>query len=518
MSEKIYLWLWRLYPSHFREAYREEALQLFRDRARHERGFFRGLRLWQDILTDLAISAPREYLYVQPALTGISARQGLGGTPFFYIQGNESPRLGALLYGGILSLVIFAAMPGVIGHDGNHRIPGYLFRQPQRPADVRSSTSEGPASQAANGAEEEARLPGQPALAATGLSFNEGERRGFHSSPLSQQKGSGVPQGQPTPGHAGLGVVAADEDVKLDTAQRHRLIEAAAAKVRQYYFDRNVAQTTADALLAHEKGGDNTVMQGQDFAELLTRQMQAASHDMHLSMEYSRDPLPEHPPEDTPESLARYRAAMERENCMFRKVEILPHGIGYLKLNFFPDTSVCESTAAAAMASMNNADAIIFDLRDNHGGYENMVSLIASYLFDHPEYMYSPREAPTERSWTRSPVPGNKLADKPVFVLTSASTWSGAEQFSYDLKMLRRATLVGETTRGGAHAGEFRRIDDHFGVGIPEVKPINPFGNADWEGIGVQPDVRVKAADALEVAEKLAETKLQEKLPGKSSK
>jgi C-terminal processing protease CtpA/Prc len=163
------------------------------------------------------------------------------------------------------------------------------------------------------------------------------------------------------------------------------------------------------------------------------------------------------------------------------------------------------------MASLNHADAIIFDLRDNVGGTESMVSLIASYLFDHPEYMYSPRGAPTEDSWTRSPVPGNRLADKPVYVLTSPTTWSAAEQFSYDLKMLKRATLIGETTRGGAHAGAFHRIDDHFGMGIPEEKAINPFAKADWEGVGVTPDVKVKAADALETAKKLAEGKLQVK-------
>lgn len=110
MSEKIYLWLWRLYPSHFRDTYREEALQLFRDRARHEKGFFPRLRLWLDILTDIASSVPREYLYIQPALTGVSAQQGLGGTPSFYVQGSELPRLGALLYGGIVSLVIFGSI------------------------------------------------------------------------------------------------------------------------------------------------------------------------------------------------------------------------------------------------------------------------------------------------------------------------------------------------------------------------------------------------------------------------
>ncbi len=229
---------------------------------------------------------------------------------------------------------------------------------------------------------------------------------------------------------------------------------------------------------------------------------------MHLVMEYSAGILPEHPPAPTPESLARYRKAMEEQNCMFRKIEFLSPNIGYLKLDFFPDTSVCQSTATAAMAALNHAAAIIIDLRDNSGASPNMVMLIASYLFDHPEYMYSPRGAPTEESWTHSPVPGNTLADKPVYVLTSASTWSGAEQFSYDLKMLKRAKLVGETTRGGAHAGVFHRIDDHFGMGIPEQKAINPFGKADWEGVGVEPDVKVTAAEALETAEKLAEASI----------
>ena len=161
---------------------------------------------------------------------------------------------------------------------------------------------------------------------------------------------------------------------------------------------------------------------------------------------------------------------MLQQNCMIRKADILPHDIGYLKLDFFPDTSVCGSEMRSAMASLNQADAIIFDLRDNTGGFPDSVSLIAGYLFDHPEYMYGPRGAPTVDSWTRSPVAGNELADKPVYVLTSGSTWSGAEQFSYDLKMLKRATLVGETTRGGTHAGVFHRIDDHFGIGIPEEK------------------------------------------------
>ena len=314
------------------------------------------------------------------------------------------------------------------------------------------------------------------------------------------------------PGASRVMAAPVAQDAGLDAAERQRVIAGAAANLRQHYFDRDIAQKTADALLAHEKSGDDdAATDGTVFADLLTRQIRDASHDMHLDMEYSRDILPEHPPEPTPEGLARYRKAMEEQNCMFRKVEVLPNNIGYLKLDFFPDTSVCRSTATAAMAALNDAGAIIFDLRNNTGGFPEMVSLIASYLFDHPEYMYSPRGAPTEESWTRSPVPGNKLVNKPVYVLTSASTWSGAEQFSYDLKMLKRATLVGETTRGGTHAGVFYRIDDHFGIGIPEEKTINPFGEADWEGVGVEPDVKVKAAVAFETALKLAEARVRKR-------
>lgn len=202
---------------------------------------------------------------------------------------------------------------------------------------------------------------------------------------------------------------------------------------------------------------------------------------------------------------------MEGNNCTFEKVEILPHNIGYLKLNSFPDASVCEATARATMNRLNGVDAIIFDLRDNRGGEPDMIMLMAAYLFDHPEYMYNPRENTTERSWTQSPVPGNRLADKPAYLLTSTSTASGAEHFSYDLKMLKRATLVGETTAGAAHSGVWHRIDDHFGMGITETKPINPFSKTDWAVVGVEPDVKVRAVDALKKAEELALSKLQKK-------
>ena len=191
-------------------------------------------------------------------------------------------------------------------------------------------------------------------------------------------------------------------------------------------------------------------------------------------------------------------------NCTFEKVQVLPHNIGYLKLNSFPNLAMCREKAISALSALNRASAIIFDLRDNRGGYPATVSFLAAYLFDHPEYLFNPRENTTVRSWTQSPVPGNKLADKPAYILTSSRTYSAAEHFTFDMKALKRAVVVGETTGGGQHSGAFYRLTEHFGMGVTEVRPINPFASDGWEGTGIEPDVKVKAASALDEALKLA--------------
>jgi C-terminal processing protease CtpA/Prc len=127
-------------------------------------------------------------------------------------------------------------------------------------------------------------------------------------------------------------------------------------------------------------------------------------------------------------------------------------------------------------------------------------------LFDRPAYMYDPRPGSPVPTQTASPIPGNKLVDKPVYVLTSSATQSAAEYFAYNVKMLKRATLVGETTAGRQHSGAFHRINDHFGMGIQEVvPPANPYPVKGWEVIGVEPDVKVSRTDALDAARKLAD-------------
>jgi len=485
MSEKIYAWLLRLYPSRFREAYGEEALQLFRDRSRDETGFRLRLRLWADVLGDLALSVPREYFHVHPGLASFSAHLRPEGVPSFFVFENESLGPGALVFGGVLSIAALVTFSVMLNSGGKYVPLSALIRPAHSSAKARSSAFDSSAPRAA---------------------ANTGEKAS--ESKESQPPEMDATSFQPAKGAAGRPYGS----VKLSASERRRIVEAAAAIVEKHYVDHDNGRKMAAALRVHEKNGDdNQTTDGPEFAALLTQQMREVTPDRHLTLDYFKVPLPQHAPAPTAGDFARYREVMKRESCTFEKVEVLRSNIGYLKLNWFPDVSVCEATARAAMASLNNADVIIFDLRDNRGGEPAMVSFMAAYLFDHPEYFYNPRENTTEESWTLSPVAGNRLADKPVYVLTSSRTFSGAEQFSYNLKMLKRATLVGETTGGGAHSGAFHGIDEHFGMGIPETKAINPYSKMDWAEIGVEPDVKVNAANALETAVQLAQNKLQKK-------
>jgi hypothetical protein len=289
------------------------------------------------------------------------------------------------------------------------------------------------------------------------------------------------------------------EPIMMDSAARHRVLTESVAALKHYYANRAIATRTANALTAHEKAGDDErAVKASDFATLVTRQMREASDDHELELVYSDRTLPEViPPQSSASLPPGYREEMQRTNCTFTKVEILPHNVGYLKFDTFPSLSVCEHTVKGVMKKVNGVDALIIDLRDNRGGFGAAGSLIASYLFDHPVYWFNPRENTSRNSWLRSPVTGSKLPDRPVFVLTSGTTISAAEQFTYNLKMLKRATIVGETTAGGAHAAVFHRLEDHFGIAITEVNAINPYSKYDWNGVGIEPDVRIKADTAL---------------------
>ena len=300
----------------------------------------------------------------------------------------------------------------------------------------------------------------------------------------------------------------------IDAATRDRVIDGAVAKLNEFYVFPDTAKKMEDAIRERQKRGEyDAVTDGDIFANLLTQHLQGVSHDKHLRINFSPAPIPP-PSGPTPQAMEQMRKQMERNNCGFVKVEQLPNNIGYVKFNMFANTQICAPTVIAAMNFVENADALIFDLRDNGGGDPQMVTFISSYLFAKPTHLNDLWERKTDTTrefWTSEEVSGKKLDSQPVYVLTSSRTFSGAEEFTYNLKNQKRATIVGETTGGGAHPVRGVPIDERFVIGVPFARAINPITKTNWEGTGVEPDVKVTAADALSKAQQLALEKIRER-------
>jgi retinol-binding protein 3 len=304
------------------------------------------------------------------------------------------------------------------------------------------------------------------------------------------------------------GLTAADMDRSLDAATRDRVIDAIAAKLAELYVFPEVAAKMDQALRAHQSSGAyDKVGESRAFAQLLTEQLQAVSHDRHLRVQFVPQVLPAKEAEPTAADEEEMRAHLDGINCGFQKAERLDGDIGYIKFDMFGPPKICGAKATAAFAALGDVRAVIFDLRENGGGDPAMVAFVSSYLFakkTHLNDIYERKDNKTTPYWTDPKVPGKKLAKQPVYVLTSQHTFSGAEEFAYNLKNLKRATIIGETTGGGAHPTRGARVDDHFMIGVPFARAINPITKTNWEGTGVEPDVKVPAADALETAKKLA--------------
>jgi hypothetical protein len=292
------------------------------------------------------------------------------------------------------------------------------------------------------------------------------------------------------------------EPVRFDAAFRGKVIDEIARQLDAGYVHPGVGRKMAADLRRRDSRHEyRAIRDGRDLAAKFTEDLRSISHDGHLEVRFSYVVQPADPPARDPALEARRLAVV---NCGFVKVEHLRPNVGYVKFDGFEDAKSCGPTASAAMNFVAGSDALIFDLRDNHGGGGGMPEYLASYLFDartHLDDLYSRTTGLTTRVWTSPEVPGRKFVGKPVYVLTSRGTFSAAEYFANVLRNLRGARLIGETTGGGAHLNEFRRIDAHFSMRLPTGRPLTM---TDWEGTGLAPDVEVPAQNALETALKLA--------------
>jgi hypothetical protein len=317
-----------------------------------------------------------------------------------------------------------------------------------------------------------------------------------------------------------LGEGASIATFRIAAPDRARIVERTAALLDSFYVDSSVARRAGDSLRARlKRGAYDGYENGAGLAVRLDRDLSDIVRDRHLKLLYSPRPIPQgqlagaapHAPPAA--EIEREQRELQERNCGFRRAEQLNGNVGYIKFDMFANAELCRATVAAAMNFVAGTRALILDLRDNGGGRPDMVVLVASHLFERRTHLndrWTRSTGTTQEFWTLDSVAGHRFdGTKPVYVLTSSHTFSAAEEFAYDLQALGRATVVGETTGGGAHPTQMRRIDDHFLIGVPYAKAINPVTRTNWEGTGVQPNVRVAAAAALDTALALINEKTQ---------
>jgi hypothetical protein len=290
------------------------------------------------------------------------------------------------------------------------------------------------------------------------------------------------------------------------------IVQSLVENLRTYYVFPGLAEEICAHLLTRlEEGGYDGLDEGEYLALALTTDMQQVSGDLHLWVRWHPEPLPEHRGSllQNPEKVVELKERSRLQNYGVPKVERLAGNVGLVEIRRFDRTSWGSAeTLIAAMNLVANASAVIVDLRNCMGGNPGAVALVSSYFFGndpiHLNSLYWREEDVTEQYWTLPHVPGKRMISIPLFILTAEATFSAGEEFAYNMQALKRATLVGEATGGGAHPGSPRRLHAHFEAFIPNGRAINPITKTNWEGVGVQPDVAVPPEDALQEAHRMA--------------
>ncbi len=312
--------------------------------------------------------------------------------------------------------------------------------------------------------------------------------------------------GQP-PAHAGGAGPprpALDPSAPFDAAARHAVVAEIAKAMRNDYVEPTVGARAAAAIEeASTAGAYDSLQTKVAFAKQLTSDLFAIAHDKHIRV----DAVGEPPSADAPAPLPPSDAGVVR-------ADRLAGNIGYIELVAFPPPAALKGPLDRAMAALADTRALVVDMRRNHGGAPLGVAYLVSFFVNGKAPVHVMdilwRKAGTtdygvNQDFT-SPTPTSYL-DKPVYVLTSAGTFSGGEEFCYDMQSLKLGVLVGETTGGGANPGGGRPLGAELFIFVPTGKARSPVTGTSWEGVGVKPDIAVPAAQALKAAlRKLGQT------------
>jgi len=319
---------------------------------------------------------------------------------------------------------------------------------------------------------------------------------------------------------AGAQVASPGQLPSIDAATRAAIVDSVTAAIDSIYVLEEPAKRIVAGLRENLANGDyDALTDPADFARKLYEDAQAISHDGHfrIAAMLPLDPaVVEAEQDEDPADVERRRRLRRARNYGFHKAEILSGGVGYLRFDEFSHGEDAFAAAAAAMNFLSNSNALIIDLRQNGGGSASMIRFVCGYLFEENTHLINwdvRAESKTVQSFSADYVPGRRLIEQPVYVLTSGNTFSAAEEFTFDLRNLERATVVGDTTGGGGHTVAGYTFDfDGFRIGIriPYGRAYNPENNEGWEGVGVIPHIPVPANQALETAHADALRKLIE--------
>jgi hypothetical protein len=303
-----------------------------------------------------------------------------------------------------------------------------------------------------------------------------------------------------------------ETEIKINAIEKELVVDSIAKFMAEKYVFPDKGKEMGDLVSKYLKEGKyENITNPQEFASQLSEDLLTINNDRHIGVMYmpERIALIKKAEEDENNKELEELEKRRREfsNFNFKEIKILPGNVGYLKFNGFMDASVAGPTAIAAMNFLAHTDALIIDLTDNGGGSPSLIQLITTYFFEDSEHLnsfYIRDGDKMNQFWTLTYVPGERMLETDLYVLTSSRTFSGAEEFTYNLKNMERATIVGETTGGGAHPVSSYIINDNFMVRVPFGKAVNPITNTNWEGTGIYPHVNTTKDKAMETAYMLA--------------
>jgi len=296
-------------------------------------------------------------------------------------------------------------------------------------------------------------------------------------------------------------VFAADDPARL-------VATGAAEKLESYYVYPSRAHQAAELVRRNAASGAYDGLRENALGKRVTDDVAGVLHDKHVRLEYSADVNP--PATATgngpsPEETAAQERFYRQVGYGLGRVAHLPGNVGYLDLRYFFQTPDTLGTVYDGMVNaIAYSDAVVIDLRRNHGGDPVAIARLLSHFLPAKTHLNDfvargDDDAKISESTYTDAVPGPRIT-APVYVLISGETFSGGEECAYDLQALKRGTLIGAVTGGGANPGDTRRIDDHFSIFVPDARARNPITKTNWEGVGVKPDIAMARERALVTA------------------